>query len=125
MPKLGDASSPGVGDFQQITVYDKVAGFDEPCVLGLELTGLVLSPDKAGKLGNEYLKLEAVNVTDFSDDASTIDLTDAGDGCQCMRDNFGLLLNGLVQNFDLLFQGAHSRDINGHCLIYRVVHGNK
>ena len=85
----------------------------------------MLRPDKAGKLGNRSLGLEAIDVADFGDDASGVYLADAGDGRQRVRDDCKLLLNGLVQNFDLLFQGTHGCDRNGHCLVNRVVHGNR
>ena len=39
-PKLGVASSHGVGGFQQIVAEETVAGLDELGVLGLKLTGL-------------------------------------------------------------------------------------
>ena len=57
------------------------------------------------------------DVADFGDDASGVYLADAGDGRQRVRDDCKLLLNGLVQNFDLLFQGTHGCDRNGHCLV--------
>jgi len=45
-PELGVASSHGVGGIQQVVAEKAVAGLDEPGVLGLELTGLVLCPNK-------------------------------------------------------------------------------
>ena len=64
-PELRVASSHRVGGFQQVVAEETVAGLDEPGVLGLELSGLVLRPDKAGKLGNRSLGLEAIDVADF------------------------------------------------------------
>ena len=45
-PKLGVASSHGVGGFQQVIAKIAVAGLDEPGVLCLKVTRLVLRPDK-------------------------------------------------------------------------------
>ena len=78
-PELGVASSHGVGSFQQVVAKETVAGFDKFGVLGLKFPGLVLRPDKASELGHGRLGLETVDVADFGDDASRVDLADAGD----------------------------------------------
>ena len=72
------------------------AGLDEPGVLGLEVARLVLRPDKAGKFGHRRLGLKTVDVADFGDNASGVDLADAGDRRQSVWDDFKLLLNGIV-----------------------------
>ncbi len=77
-PELGVASSHRVGGFQQVVTEETIAGLDEPGVLGLELAGLMLCPDKTGELSNRGLGLKAVDVSGFSDDTGRIDLADAG-----------------------------------------------
>ena len=54
-PELRVASSHRVGGFQQVVTEIAVAGFDEFGVLGLEVAGLVLCPNKAGVFGNGRL----------------------------------------------------------------------
>ena len=76
-PELGVASSHRVGGFQQVVAEETIAGFDELGVLGFKAAGLVLGPNKTGKLGDGGLGLEAVDVTDLGDDTSGIDLADA------------------------------------------------
>ena len=122
-PELGVASSHGVGGFQQIVAKETVARFDKSCVLGLKIAGLVLRPDEAGELGNGGLGLETVDVADFGDDAGGIDLADAGDGYKRVGNDFKLLLNSLVQDFDLAVQSPHGCDRDRHSLIYGIVHG--
>ena len=51
-PELGVASSHGVGSFQQVVAEITVVGFNHLGMLRFKFTGLVLCPDKAGKLGN-------------------------------------------------------------------------
>ena len=124
-PELGVASSHGVGGFQQVVTEVTVAGFDELGVLGFEVAGLVLRPDKTGVFGNGRLGIKAVNVADLGDDTGRVDLADAGNGGQRVGDDLELLLNGLVQHFDLLFQCPHCGDRNSHRLIYRMIYSNR
>ncbi len=121
-PEFGVASSHGVGGFQQVVAEETVAGLDELGVLGLKFTGLVLGPDKAGVLGDRCLGLKSVDVADLGDDAGGVDLTDAGNGGQRVRDDLELLFDGLVQRFDLALQGAHGGDGNGHGLVHGIVY---
>ena len=121
-PKLGVASSHGVGGFQQVVAEETVAGFDEFSVLGFKFPRLVLGPDETGKLGHGCLRLKAVDVSDLGDDTGGMDLTNAGDRGQRIGNDLKLLLNGLAQNFDLAVQGSHSGDGDRHGLIYGVVH---
>ena len=83
-PELGVASSHGVGGFQQVVAEETVAGFDELGVLGFKFPGLVLGPDKASEFGHRGLGLKTVDIANFGDDASGIDLADAGDRGQCI-----------------------------------------
>ena len=76
-PELGVASSHRVGGFQQIVAKETVAGLDELSVLGFKFPGLVLLPDKAGELSDGRLGLETVNVANFGDDASGVNLADS------------------------------------------------
>ena len=101
-PELGVASSHRVGGFQQVVAEIAVAGFNHPGVLRFKFTGLVFVPDKAGKLGDRGLGIEAVDIANLSDDTSRVNLANAGDGCQRVRDDLELVFNGLVQNLDLL-----------------------
>ena len=121
-PKLGVASSHGVGGFQQVVAEIAVARLDKFGVLGLEIAGLVLCPNQAGVFGNGCLRLKAVDVSDLGDDTGGMDLTNAGDRGQRIGNDLKLLLNGLAQNFDLAVQGSHSGDGDRHGLIYGVVH---
>ena len=57
-PELGVASSHRVGSFQQVVAEIAVAGFNHSGVLRFKFTGLVLCPDKAGKLGDRGLGIE-------------------------------------------------------------------
>ena len=95
-PELGVASSHGVGGFQQIVAEETVAGLDELSVLGLEVAGLVLIPDKAGKLGDGSLGLETVDIADFGDDTSGIDLANARDGCKRVGDCCSMALSNTL-----------------------------
>ena len=124
-PELGVASSHGVGGFQQVVAKETIAGLDEFPVLGFKLPGLVLGPDEAGEFGHRRLGSKAMDVTDFGDDTGGVDLADAWDGSQRVGDDFELLLNSLVQNLDLLFQGPHGGDRNGHRLVHRVVYSDR
>ena len=54
-PKLGVASSHGVGGLQQVVAEIAVAGFDHPGVFRFKFTGLVFVPDETGKLGDRGL----------------------------------------------------------------------
>ena len=116
-PELGVASSHGVGGFQQVVTEIAVTGLDELAVLCLEVAGLMLCPDKTGKLGNGRLGAEAVDIANLGDDTGGVDLADTGDGGQRVGDDLKLLLNGLVQDLDLLPQSPHGGDRNGHRLI--------
>ena len=108
---IGVASSHRVGGFQQIVAEIAVAGFDELGVLGLEVAGLVLDPDKAGILGNRSLGIEAADIADLGNDTGGVDFADAGDGGERVRDDLELLLNRLVQNFDLPIQRPHRGNV--------------
>ena len=123
-PKLGVASSHGVGGLQQVVAEIAVAGFDHFGMLGFKVTGLVPVPDKTGKFGNRGLRVKTMDIADFSDDTSGVDLANAGDGGQCIRDDFKLLLNGFVQNLDLFLQCTHRSDRNGHSLIHGIVYSD-
>ena len=79
-PELGVASSHRVGGFQQVVTEIAVAGFNHPGVLRFKFTGLVLGPDKAGKLGDRGLGIETVDIANFSDDTGGVDLANAGNG---------------------------------------------
>ena len=124
-PKLGVASSHRVGGFQQIVAEITVAGLDEPGMPCLKIAGLVLCPDKAGILGDRGLRLKTVDVADLGDNTSGVDLADAGYGSKCVRDDLELLLNGFVQDLDLLIQCPHGRNGNAHRLIHRVVYRDR
>jgi hypothetical protein len=95
-PKLGVASSHGVGGFQQIVAEIPVAGFNEFGVLCL-ITGLVLCPDKTGKLGNRGLGVKTVDIANLSDDTGGVHLADTGDRGKRIGNDLKLLLNGFVQ----------------------------
>ena len=84
-PELGVASSHGVGGFQQVVTKETIAGFDEFPVLGVKFPGLVLCPDKTGKLGHGCLGLKAVDIANLGDDTGGVDLADAGDRSQRNR----------------------------------------
>lgn len=120
--ELGVASSHRVGSFQQVISKIAVAGFNHSGMLCLEVTRLVSVPDKTGKLGNRGLGFKAVNIANFSDNTGRVNLSNTGDGCQSVRNNFKLLFNGLIQYFDLPFQCAHGSNRNSYCLVYSVVH---
>ena len=47
------------------------------------------------------------------------------DGGKRVGDDLKLLLNGLVQHFNLLFQCPHCGNRNGHRLVYRAVYRNR
>lgn len=98
--ELGAASSHRVGSFQQVVAEIAVAGLNHLGVFGLKVTGLVLVPDKAGKLGGRGLRVETVDIAKLSDDTGGVDLANAGNGGQGIWENLKLLLNGLVQNLD-------------------------
>ena len=87
-PELRVVSSHGVGGFQQIVAEETIAGFDESGILGLKISGLMLCPSKAGKLGHRCLGLKTVDVANFGDDAGGIDLANAGDRSKRVRDDF-------------------------------------
>ena len=94
-------------------------------MLSLEVAGLVLRPDKAGIFGNGRLRVKAVDIADLGIDTSGVDLADTGDGGKRVGDDLKLLLNGLVQHFNLLFQCPHCGNRNGHRLVYRAVYRNR
>lgn len=94
-PKLGVASSHGVGGFQQIVAEETAAGLDKFSALGFKFPGLMLGPDETGELGHGCLGLKAVDVTDLCDDTGGVDLADAGDGSQRIGDDLKLLLMAL------------------------------
>ena len=95
-PKLGVASSHGVGGFQQVVAEIAVAGFDHFGMFGFKVTGLVPMLDKTGKFSNRGLRVKPMDIANFSDDTGRVDLANAGDGGQCIRDDLKLLLNGFV-----------------------------
>ena len=78
--ELGVASSHRVGSFQQVVAEIAVAGFNHSGVLRFKFTGLVLCPDKAGKLGDRGLGIETVDITNFSNNTGGVNLTNARDG---------------------------------------------
>ena len=78
-PKLGVASSHGVGGFQQVVAEIAVAGFNHLGMFGFKIAGLVLVSDKTGKFGNRGLRIKTVNIANFSDNTSGVDLANAGD----------------------------------------------
>ena len=94
-PKLGVASSHGVGGLQQVVAEIAVARLDHLGMLGFKVTGLVPVPDKTGKFGNRGLRVKTMDIANFSDDTGGVDLANAGDGGQCIRDDFKLHLKGL------------------------------
>ena len=47
-------------------------------MLGFKVTGLVPVPDKTGKFGNRGLRVKTMDIADFSDDTSGVDLANAG-----------------------------------------------
>jgi len=81
-------------------------------------------PDKTGKLGDRGLRIKAVDIANLSNDSGGVNLANAGNGSECVWDNFKLLLNGLVRHFDLFLQCPHGGDRYRHCLVHRVIHGN-
>ena len=93
-PELGVASSHRVGGFQQVVTEIAVTGFNHPGVLCLKFPGLILMPDKAGKLSDRGLGIETVDIADLSDDAGGVDLANARNGSQGVWDDFKLLFNG-------------------------------
>ena len=121
-PELGVASSHRVGGFQQVVAEVAVAGFNHSGMLCLEVTGLVSVPDKASIFGDRGLGFKAAYIPDFSDDTGGVDLANAGNGCQRVRDDFKLVFNGLVQNLDLFLQSPHGGNGDRHGLVYRIVH---
>ena len=121
-PELGVTSSHGVGGFQQIIAEIAVAGLNHLGMLRFKVTGLVSAPDKTGKLGHRCLGIETADVTNFSDDTGGVDLANAWNGSQGVRNDLELLLNGFVQHLDLLFQGPHRGNEDGHGLVHGIVH---
>ena len=94
-PELGVASSHGIGGFQQVVAKIAVSGFNHPGVLRLKVAGLVLRPDKAGKLGNGSLRIKAVDIADLSDDTGGVDLADTRYRSQSVWNDLKLLFNSL------------------------------
>ena len=91
-------------------------------MLRLKVAGLVPVPDKASVFGDRGLGFKAVNIANFSNDTSGVDLANAGNGCQGIGDNLELLLNGLVQNLDLFLQRSHRGDGYGHGLVHGIIY---
>ena len=77
-PKLGVASSHGVGGFQQVVAEIAVARLDKFGVLGLEIAGLVLCPNQAGVFGNGCLRVKAVDIAGLGNDTGGVDLAMPG-----------------------------------------------
>ena len=77
-----------------------------------------------GLLYGEKDFFKTMDIANFSDDTGGVDLANAGDGGQCIRDDLKLLLNSFVQYLDLLFQGTHRSDRNGHSLIHGIVYSD-
>ena len=69
-------------------------------VFRFKFTGPVFVPDKAGELGDRGLGIEAVYISNLSDDSGRVNLAYAGDGRQRVWDNLELLFKGLVQYLD-------------------------
>ena len=65
--------------------------------------------------------VERVDIADFGDDTGGADLADVGDRGQCIRNDFKLLLNVLVQHLDLAVQRPHSGDGNRHGLVHGII----
>ena len=61
---------------------------------------------------------ETIDITDFGDDTSGIDLANDGDRGQRVWDDLKLLLNSLVQHLDLTIQRPHGGNGDGHNLVY-------
>ncbi len=101
--KLGVASSHRVGGFHQVVAEIAVARFNHLGMFSLKVTGLVLMPDKTGKFGNRGMGVKALNISNFSDDTSGVDLANARNRSEGVGNDFKLLFNGFVQNFDLFF----------------------
>ena len=98
-PELGVASSHGVGGFQQVVAEVAVARFNHSGMFSLEVSGLVLCPDKAGIFGDGGMRVKAMDVADFGDDTGGVDLADTGNWSQGDWDDLKLVFNGLVQIF--------------------------
>ena len=64
-------------------------------------TGLVLRPDKAGKFGDGGLGVKTMDVADLGDNTGGVDLANARNRSQSVRNDLKLLFNSLVQNLDL------------------------
>ena len=103
-PELGVASSHRVGGFQQVVAEIAVAGFNHPGMLCLKVTGLVLSPDKTGILGNGGLRVKTADIPNFSNDTGRVDLANARNRSQGIRNDLKLLFNGLVQYLTCSFK---------------------
>ena len=91
-------------------------------VFRFKFTGPVFVPDKAGELGDRGLGIEAVYISNLSDDSGRVNLAYAGDGRQRVWDNLELLFNGLVQYLDLLLQSTYRCNRYTHGLVYGVVY---
>jgi len=107
-----------VDSFDQIVAQIVVAGEDEAGVIRVKLTGLVARPGEAGILGEGSLVGEAMDVADFSDDASGVNganALDAGEGiagksCDDIGDSFVVI-------FELLFIESDRSGRNSEHLI--------
>ena len=58
------------------------ARFNYPGMFCLKVAGLVLVPNKIGKLGDRGLKIKAAYIPNLSDDTGRVDLANARDRCQ-------------------------------------------
>jgi hypothetical protein len=76
-------------------------------MLCFKITGLVLCPDKTGKLGNRGLGVKTVDVANLGDDTGGVHLADTGDRGKRIGNDLKLLLNGFVQGLDLTFQSSY------------------
>ena len=84
-----------------------VTGTGQACFLGEVGSGLVAAPLEAGVLGDFGLVVvEAGQVTDFGDDASSEGRAEARDGLQGLGDGLEMVGDGRVQAFDVRFQAS-------------------
>ena len=66
-PKLGVASSRGVGGFRQIVPKIAIAGFNHSGMFCFKVTGLISVLDKSSVFGNKGLRIETANIPNFSE----------------------------------------------------------
>lgn len=79
-------------------------------MLSLKVARLVLGPNKSSVFGKGGMGTETVDIAYFGDDAGGVDLANAGNENQGVRDDLKLLLSCFLQHFDLLIQGADGSD---------------